>query len=471
MQILIDNIEYILTLDRSRRVIHNGSIVVNAGKIVRVGKKNDIDREFARSSFDRVIDGLHNVATPGFIDTHIHTHEHLSKGLFPDYINTGAWTAEWAYPFYGITTEQDEYTSAVFCCAEMLKTGTTCFLDSGARFPKSVAEAADKIGIRGIVGRRVMDNPPQKIPSKWSSDLLDELYFSSPKQAMIEIKKTLELGKSFGNKRIRAWVTINGKDTCTDELYLKAWELSNESKVGMHFHSASSLKEAQESQKKRGMWPISYLNKLGVLKENVVIAHATMVADSEIKLIAENNAKISFCPGSALKLAKGAGPYGKYPELLKAGAVVSLGCDGTSAAGSFDMVRQVYLSSGIFKDSRLDESMIPAEQALEMGTLLGARALQWEDEIGSIEEGKSADVVIFNGREFEWLPLNDPVQNLVYSASGNSVTTVLVDGVIVVDNKKLTRIDEDELLSQVDVAAKEMKERSGLKPPRSWNYV
>ena len=471
MRTLIENLEFILTLDRERRVIHKGSIVLEDDKIIRVGKSSEIAREFNRAYFDKVIDGTGNVATPGFVDTHVHTHEHLSRGLFPDNVNTSSWTYDWAYRFYGSTTEEEEYISALFCCAEMLKTGTTCFLESGARFPKSVLRAVDETGIRGIVGKRVMDNPPAKVPSEWPAHLLDELYFSSVAEAMSETRKTVEACRQLGKDRIRGWVTINGKDTCTDELYIKAARLSLDLGVGMHFHLASSLKEAQASERKRGMWPFSYLNNLGVLQKNMVVAHATMIADPEIALIREKEVKISFCPGSALKLAKGAGPYGKFPELLKAGVTVSLGCDGASAAGSFDMIRQIYLSCGIFKDSRVDEVLVPAEQGLEMGTIRGAEAVQWEDEIGSIEEGKKADISIFNARGMDWQPLHDPVQNLVYSASGASVTTVIVDGQVVVENGELTTIDEEELLVSVKDSAQNAAARSGLKPVRSWKYL
>ena len=185
----------------------------------------------------------------------------------------------------------------------------------------------------------------------------------------------------------------------------------------------------------------------------------------------DHDVKISFCPGSALKLAKGAGPNGKYPELAKAGVTISLGCDGASAAGSFDMLRQVYIVAGLFKDARLDASIFPAEQALEMGTLMGARAVQWDDQIGSIEEGKCADIAIYDSRNLEWQPVNDPVQNLVYCANGNSVDTVLVDGRVVVENGKLQTIDQEKLLQAVAEATERSASRSGLARRRRWNYV
>ena len=469
---LIDNLEYALTLDAERRVIRHASIAIEESRISRVAKSEVVSKEYSKGYFDRTVDGRRCIATPGFIDTHVHTHEHLSRGLFPDNIDTASWTYEWAYPFYGNTTEEDEYASALLCCADMLRTGTTCFLESGARFPRSVARAVEETGIRGIIGRRVMDNPPSKLPEKWPAKLRDELYFPSADAALSETRRSIEDCRALNNERIRAWVTINGKDTCTDELYVRAHELSRELTVGMHFHIASSLKEAKASEKKRGVWPITHVEQLGVLRENVVMAHATMVGDSEVSLIRDRQAKVSFCPGSALKLAKGAGPYGKYPELLSAGATVSLGCDGAAAAGSFDMTRQVYLASGMFKDSRLDERMIPAELALEMGTLMGARALQWEDEIGSIEEGKCADIAIFNAAQLEWLPLNDPVQNLVYSASGLSVDCVLVNGEVVVEKGGRVRAlgEDGEVLRAVEASAKRSIERSGLHPSRSWKY-
>ncbi len=471
MRLLLENLEYILTVDKDRRVIKNGSIVIEDTKINRLGKSVDISGEFGKGYFDQIIDCAHGVAVPGFVNTHVHTHEHLARGLFPDSVNTGAWTSEWAYPFYGNTTEEEEYISALLCCAEMLKTGTTCFLESGARFPKSVVRALEKIGIRGIVGKRVMDKPPSKTPVKWDSDLIEKLYFSYVEDALSETRKTIEMCRQQNNERIRGWVTINGKDTCTDELYIKAAKLSLDQKVGMHFHMASSLKEAEKYQKEKGMWPFSYLNSLGVLQSNMVVAHATMIADSEVRILKEKGVKLSFCPGSALKLAKGAGPYGKFPELLREGVTVSLGCDGAAASGSFDMVRQIYLACGIFKDSRLDETLIPAEQGLEMATLKGAEAVQWENEIGSLEEGKKADITIFDTNRIEWQPLHDPIQNLVYSASGESVSSVIINGQLVVKNGKITTIDEEELLELARTASLEAGKRSGLNAIHNWKFL
>ena len=143
MRILLENLEYILTVDKARRMIKNGSIVIEDTKINRLGKSVDISSEFGKGYFDQIIDCAHGVAVPGFVNTHVHTHEHLARGLFPDSVNTGAWTFEWAYPINGNTTEEDEYISALLCSAEMLKTGTSCFLESGARFPKSFVRALE----------------------------------------------------------------------------------------------------------------------------------------------------------------------------------------------------------------------------------------------------------------------------------------------------------------------------------------
>jgi len=470
LRVLIKEADYVITLDKSRRVIRGGSLVIEDGAITKVARQNEIQGLYPNASFDQIIDAKNRVATPGFIDTHLHTQEHLARGLFPDDVHTLEWTLDWAYPFYGTSTSEDEYYSALLCCADMLKTGTTCFMESGVRYPDSLGRALIETGMRGIVGLRVMDNVPKPIPSGWNQELTSSLYFTSAEKAMAETKSTIEKWNHKERDRLRAWVTINGKATCTDELYVRAAELAARLNVGMHFHMASSLKEAEDSQKKRGCWPMTYLNRLGVLSERVLIAHATAVANEEIKLLADKDVKISFCPGSAMKLAKGASIHGKFPEMLRAGIAVSLGCDGTAAAGTFDMVRQIHMAAGMLKDGRVDPTAVLAEQALEMGTIMGARALRWEDKIGSLEEGKRADVVLFDVRRPEWQPNTDPVQNLVYSATGNSVTTVLVDGRIVVHEGKLQTISEDFILDMASKAAERSIARAGLTPKRKWLY-
>ena len=195
-----------------------------------------------------------------------------------------------------------------------------------------------------------------------------------------------------------------------------------------------------------------------------MIAHAVAVNPAEQELLREHGTKIAFCPGTSLKLGKGAAAFGRYPELLEAGVTVSLGTDGVSASGNLNLMRQMYLVAGLFKDARNDAAMVGARRALRMATIDGARSLLWDDEIGSLEIGKKADFVLFDLDHGEWIPYADPVQALVWSASPASIAQTWVAGQALYRGGKVLRIDERALFREARRRAREITTRAGLAP-------
>ncbi len=192
--------------------------------------------------------------------------------------------------------------------------------------------------------------------------------------------------------RIRAWATILGRFTlCSDDLFRAIKKLADNYGVGTTFHMASSIEEAHELEKRTGAWPITQLERLEALGPNVLLTHVIAIKDEEIDLLAKRDVKVAHCPGAALRLAKGASRIDKIPDMLQSGVTVSLGADGVCSCGTFDPTRLMFVAAGLFKDARMHARMIPAETALEMATINGARSLLWDREIGSIEVGKKAD--------------------------------------------------------------------------------
>jgi cytosine/adenosine deaminase-related metal-dependent hydrolase len=210
---------------------------------------------------------------------------------------------------------------------------------------------------------------------------------------------------------------------------------------------------------------------LGVLGNNVVLVHMVHVDDNELRLVKEHGVHVVHCPTTALKVAYGVTQIGKFPEMLDAGINVCLGCDGSNAANYMDMLRATYLAAGLFKDARRDATMIPAETAFEMATLNGAKALLMQDEIGSLEAGKKADLVLFDRHRPEWVPLHNVANSLVYSADGKSVHTVLVDGRIVVAAGRMTLVDEEEVYQKAQKAGEAIIARTGLPRKMKWPVV
>ncbi len=220
-----------------------------------------------------------------------------------------------------------------------------------------------------------------------------------------------------------------------------------------------------------GQRPMVHLNELGVLGPNVILTHAVHVDDEELALLASTGTSVSHCPTTALKVSYGVTQIGKFPEMAAAGINVAIGTDGNNASNYHDLMRATYLVAGLFKDARRDPTIFPAEEAFAMATRNGARGLQAEHEIGSIEVGKKADLVLHDTNRPEWRPLHNVANQLVWSADGRGVHTVFVDGRQVVQNYRCTTIDEDDLLRRAQIAGDGIRQRSGLPDRAKWPTI
>lgn len=473
----IRNADFIITVDAQRRVIKNGSVIIEDSKILDVGTAGEIEQKYSqRIAPADILDASGSVVLPGMINTHTHVYEHLSRGLIPDNLRTRPWAYNYFLPFQAVMTEEEGYVSALFASLDMLRSGTTCFIDSDIPVSnahlESAAQAISDIGMRAVLGRSLCDKRPTDLPSFWRPEWVDAVFSRSTGHALDEMENVLRRWANKPSGRIRGWAGIHGwLSLCSDELFVKARQLGEKYGVGTEYHIATFIEEARETEKHFGVWPITYLDRLGALGPNVLLVHAIAVKDEEVDILAARGTKVAHCPGTALKLAKGASVMGKIPEMLARGVTVGLGADGVCSCGTFDTTRQMFLVAGLFKDGRLDPTMIPAETAVEMGTINGAKALMWEDEIGSIEVGKRADVVLFNAQRPEWLPIHDVVRNLVYSANGASVTSVFVDGRLIMRDGKVLTIDEGKLLGQVQEVGERIARRAGLSSNSVWPVI
>jgi cytosine/adenosine deaminase-related metal-dependent hydrolase len=474
--LLLRDADFIITMDPARRVVTRGSVVVVDGAIAAIDKREVIERDHAdRLKGAEVIDATGTAITPGFINTHAHTMEHLSRGLIPDSLPTRPWAQQYFFPFQAALTEQETYLSAKLACLDMLKCGTTCFIDSSIlnanAHVDSVVQAVDELGGRAVLGRGVCDRLPPDLPEYFRPEWRRALFSPSAGDALAQAEALLARWTVRSSGRIRAWATIFGLFSfCSDELFAGVKRLADRFGVGTNFHMASSIEEAQALEERAGVWPITQLERLGALGPNVLLTHVVAIRDEELDLLATRDVKVAHCPGAALRLAKGASRLGKFPEMLRRGVTVSLGADGVCSSGTFDPMRLMFVAAGLFKDARMDATMIPAETALEMATLNGAKSLLWDDQIGSIETGKRADLVIFDLQRPEWVPTHDVVRNLVYSADGGSVKTVLVDGRVVLRDRT-PLVDERRLLDDAREAGERIARRTGLDPRPRWPRV
>ncbi len=461
--VLIRNLEFVLTVDPADRVLRDAAILVEDGRIAALGPAAEIADKHPPETVDEVVDGRRRGAVPGFVDAHVHLSETLSRAVFPDNLGTRAWVFHWAKPFYAHVGPEDERVSVQLGVAEMLRSGTTCFLDMGSQHDAGItARAAAETGIRGVVGRHAADVVPDVLPPGWTKKMVEHHFFPSAAVALEVLEQQVRDWNGYADGRIRCWVNIEGKEPCSPELHVGSRALSERLGVGTTYHLASSIEEARVSEHRHGRWPVTRMAELGGLGPNLVIAHAVAVKDEEIPVLAQHDTKIAFCPSTSLKLAKGATAIGRYPEMQQAGVTVGLGTDGVAAAGNLSLMRQLYLAAGLFKDARLDENQIGAREALRMATIEGARALGWDDEIGSLEPGKRADLVLFDLDHHEWTPYDDPLQALVWSVSAASVAETWVDGRPLYRDGHVVTLQEHELRSEARERGADIVRRAGL---------
>ena len=460
MRTLIRELEFIVTANDRNEVLRDASVVVEGERIAEIGPA----RRYAAASFDHVIDGSRFGMAPGFVDAHVHLGETLSRALFPDQITTMSWVFDWCKPFYANTTGRDEVVSSLMSMTEMLRSGTTCFLDMGAHNDVAgVVQAIDTVGMRAITGRHAADVRPSSGLDGWTEEMIAHHYFPNAKEALRALEQTVREFNGAAGGRVRAWVNIEGKEPASSlELHIGARALAEKLGVGTTYHLATSDEEARMSQQKHGMSPVKRIAVNGGLGSNLVIAHAVALTDEDIELMAKAGTGVAFCPACSLKLGKGATRIGKYPEMLAAGVKLGLGTDGVSAGGNLSLMRQMYLMAGLFKDARIDSGMVGAEKALRLATIEGARLLGWADEIGSIEAGKRADFVLFDLDHFEWVPYGDPVQALVYSASPASIAETWVNGRALYRGGKVLTVDERSLHVEARARAAAIAKRAGL---------
>jgi 5-methylthioadenosine/S-adenosylhomocysteine deaminase len=459
----LTHLAWALTADERAARIDDAALVVEGDRILAIGPTAEVLASNPPEGADVVVECPDRGVTPGFVDTHVHLSETLSRAVFPDTIDTRTWVFHWGKPFYAHVGAADEEVSVLLGTAEMLRCGTTCFLDMGAQNdPGITARAAETTGIRGIVGRHAADRKPERIPRGWSEEMIDHHFFPNHEVALEVLEQCVRDWHGYADGRIRCWVNIEGKEPCSLELHVGARALSERLGVGTTYHLASNLEESEISERRYGRWPVERVEESGGLGSNLVIAHAVAVRDSEVELMARHGTSVAFCPGTSLKIAKGAACIGRYPEMLEAGVTVGVGTDGVSASGNLNLMRQMYVVAGLFKDARRDPRYVGAAQAFRMATIDGARALGWDDEIGSLEPGKKADFVLFDMDHFEWVPYDDPLNALVWSASSASVAETWVEGRPVFAQGRVAGIDEGELRTEARERAASIVERAGL---------
>jgi len=423
---ILKNALFLITMDKNGTIIKDGAVYIEGNKIVNIGKTEEIVKEYKD---DEVIDCKGKLVMPGLINTHTHAPMVLFRGLGED-MELMEWLETKIWPMEAKLKPKDVYIGALLACIEMIKNGITCFADMYF-FMDQVAKACLEVGIRGVLAWAVLD---REISTKMDTS----------------IEGCEKFVKRWTNKfdLIIPFVGPHAIYTCSMDTLLKARDIANKYNTYLHIHLSETRKEVYDCWKKYKKRPVEYLKSIEFLGENVLAAHCGWLTKSEVKILAEHNTKVSHCPVSNMKLATGG--VMPLPEMQKAGVTIGLGTDGAASNNSLDLFETMKFAALLHKHARWDPTVTKAYDIVKMATIDGAKCLGIEEKIGSLETGKTADIIILDVEKPYWKPCYNPIFNLVYSCKASDVETVIVNGKIIVKNKKLTTVDEEKIMEVVE---------------------
>ena len=398
----------------------------------------EISDEIDDSNADKIIDAEGKILLPGLINTHTHLSMTLFRGLADD-LSLDSWLNDHIWPMEANLNGDYCYIGALLGAVELIKSGTTTFSDMYF-YMEDVARAVDDAGIRAVLSYGMID-------------------FGDAERREAEIKENMALYDAcngMADGRIKVFFGPHSPYTASEELLVKVRQLADEHNMGIHIHVSETQKEINDSLDERGIRPFEYLEKIGFLGPDVVAAHCVWLSDEEIEIIKKHDVKVSHNPCSNMKLASGVAPVTK---LIENDICVSIGTDGASSNNNLDLIEELKTASLLQKVSTLDPKVLTSDEAIEMATIKGAEALGLGDEIGSIEVGKKADIILIDTNSANMVPDSSSLSsNVIYSANGSNVDTTICNGKILMENKKLTTLDEDEIYAKAKQAIKELKE-------------
>ncbi len=363
VDLLITNIGWLITVDPGRRIIRDAAIAVDAGRIVAVGKSVEIAAQYSPR---RTVDGRNTVATPGFVDCHLHSSFQLSRGL-ADEANAQSFLFDRMYPYEAALDAEDVRLSATLAAAELLKHGVTCFVDPGNYHPEACVEGVMSTGIRAIVSRSSFDL------TKSVLGILPERMIETTAQALERAEAVLEKYSKTGNPRLGASASFRGLNNASDELIVGLDKLARRYGTLLQTHACFSYSTHDSSVARTGMAEIERLEALGVIDERMLIVHSGWLEPQEVAILANRKPSLVCAPSSSLHNGYGNFVFGKLPELLALGVNVAIGSDHASS-GIVDMSQEIRLACCCYKETRINPRVMPPETGLEMATVNGAKA-------------------------------------------------------------------------------------------------
>jgi 5-methylthioadenosine/S-adenosylhomocysteine deaminase len=426
----------IVTMDGDRLILEDGAVAVKGDVISAIGFRTDLEKKYIA---DQTIDARGKLVLPGFINGHTHVPMTLFRGLHDD-VTLDEWLHKYIFPAEAKNVTQEFVRWGTrLAAAEQIRGGITTFVDM-YYFEDAVAEETKKAGMRGVLGETFIDFP--------APDNKNEA------EMLAYTEKFLQRWQN--DPLIHAAPAPHSIYTCSQKTLQDSAALARKYHAPILIHVAEMKKELDESRAQNGTTPVQYLNKIGVLGPDVVAAHCIFVDDADRKLLAEKQVGCVHNPSSNMMLASGVSPV---PELRAAGVAVGLGTDGPAGSNNdLDLMEEMDLAAKLQKITKMNPLALGAKAVVEMATIDGAKALHMEKEIGSLEAGKKADVIVISLNEPNAVPMYDVYAQLAYALKGNDVETVVIGGRVVMREHQLLTVKEDEAIAKAREYQKKVAE-------------
>ena len=426
---------WVLTLDNGGHTYPEGFIAVKGDRIAAVGPAVGA----AEWRAEREIDARGGLVMPGLVNAHTHAAMTCFRGLADD-LPLMTWLNDHIFPAEARLKAEHVHLGTLLACAEMLLSGTTCFCDMYL-FEDAVAEAAHAAGMRAVVGEVLYDFPsPNYGPIEEGFRYTEMLITKWRRDPLITVA-----------------VEPHSPYLCAPDLLRRAAELAGRNGIPLVIHVSETASEVKTIRERYGRSPVQHLADLGVLGPNLLACHCVALDQADMDLLGAGDVKVVHNPESNMKLASGIAPV---PELLARGICVALGTDGCASNNDLDMLSEMDTAAKLHKVATLDPTAVKAEAVLRMATIDGARALGLGDRIGSLEVGKQADLIVLDIRQPHLTPFYHPASHLVYAARGGDVTTTIVAGRVLMDDRRLTAMDVDAVMDRVARLAREIGARN-----------
>lgn len=423
----------VFTMDGENTLIDQGAVAVSGETIVEVGPVDEVRKKYSALE---IIEPSGGLIMPGLINVHTHAAMSCMRGLADD-LPLMTWLQEHIFPVERKLTGEIVYYSSLLSMVEMIKSGTTSFCDMYL-FAKDVGRAAEKSGMRSWIGEVLYDFPSPSYGALAAGyDYVEEMALSYASHPLIHV--TMDPHAVY---------------TCAPELLVRLKEMAVNHDCRYVIHLSENEDEVRMVRERYGRTPVAHMESLGLLDDRVIADHCVVLTREEIALLAERKVKVAHCPESNMKLASGVAPV---PDLLAAGVAVGLGTDGSAGNNNVDLFGEMDSAAKLHKVHRLDPTVMTARETVAMATMGGAAVLGAVDEIGSLEPGKKADIIVLDMNQPHLTPMYHVPSHLVYAARGSDVVCSVINGAVVMRDRQLMFLDEEEIMGKVNEIAAGMK--------------